>query len=243
MVTEPYYASGASLSFIKPANSSCYSYVSHDLPPIPAESWLAPPPMTTVRSRKNSIEPYYSKSKKTGTLPPKITSLFRYKFGEENDDEAFYKDDDCAVLSDDDDDTDLIIGHRQISAPTSASLSRKVSDNYRYSNQSDDETDPFGWDSRQLNPVPLSANKAQPVVCVPTPPHLHDLLEINNTLLIKSNNPNILINPISRSLSDTLMPPKIDEHNRRYTNDMYEGEDRKGVRDDYDYDRGCEFII
>lgn len=254
MVQEPYYASGSSSSFIKPSNSSCYSYISQDIPNIPSVSWVAPPALNTgFRSRKNSLEPYYSKTKKTGTLPPKITSLYRYKFGEENDQESFYQDDDCALLSDDDD-TDLLIGNRQIiSAPTSATLSRKVSDNYRYSNQSDEEIDKFGWDSRQLNPVSLlsktlvsknPSSPSKPVESVPTPPHIHDLLEINNMLLLKSNNPNILINPISRSLSDSLIPPTIDDHNRRFTNDIYDlGENKARARDDFDYEKKCEFFI
>ncbi|ODV78443.1 uncharacterized protein CANTADRAFT_6834 [Suhomyces tanzawaensis NRRL Y-17324] len=210
---EPYYCGNSS---VKPPTAHCYSLVHYALPQIPVASFLLPPPYQLAAprwQRSNSIEPYYAGHPTLGR---------RYWHAHA---------DDCAVVSDDDDDYDdddvpAVLGTGHVVAPPShPSISRKVSDNYHNSHSDDeDSTACIVGDTSKLAAVSGSAPLA-------LPPHVHDLAEVNRVLVLKSDNPNILINPHARSVSATLRAPPYVSH---HVTDVYASEVPRTLRDDYD---------
>ncbi|KAK6200385.1 uncharacterized protein RJT21DRAFT_114800 [Scheffersomyces amazonensis] len=291
MIREPYYSSSSATSYIKPSNPKIYSFISHDLPTINsnhisvAPSYqlsaikLSPPPTTSHGSksslRRNSVEPYYTKAVKIGTLPPRISSIFKYTFVDDEDDIQPHhrqKDnsddlDDYAVLSDSDnepvidsdDDSDngyLFFGksksvnhHNVLKPPSSGeSLSRKVSDNYtsRYELDTDSEDETILVEEFNKLMRPIKATKSDNNLFNLKPPHLQSLNELNDSLLQKSNNPNVLTNVRSRTISENLVePPKL--HMKVYNyEDIFTHPAPLKIgydRDDYDYGFETKYLI
>ncbi|KAK6455178.1 uncharacterized protein RJT20DRAFT_55284 [Scheffersomyces xylosifermentans] len=236
MIKEPYYNSTSSSSFIKPSNPKTYSFVSYDLPPTAKSQFIKAPSVSFTaktspiwRNRSYSVEPYYVKNKKIGTLPPAISGMYKYTFAEESEE------DDCAIVSDSEDDE--YVPEFNIYPPPSnhETLSRKVSDNYasRYEldTDSDDSEKEIDAYSRWMKPID---SKPSIYKCTSQPPHLVNLGEINESLLMKSNNPNILTNVRSRSLSDNLDPPRLQAKVFVYNNYDSIPHKRGFDRDDYE---------
>lgn len=252
MIKEPYYNLTSSASSIKPSNPKSYSFVSYDLPPTQPFQLLAAPSIsltaqtTPSRSRSYSVEPYYVKNKKVGTLPPALSGMYKYTFAEESESG---EDDDFAIVSDSEDEEYFAggssNGYHIHPPPSDVTLSRKVSDNYtsRFeldtdTDESDKEVDAY---NRWMTPIEASSS-AGIYKCRSRPPHLDSLRDINETLLMKSNNPNVLTNVRSRSLSDNLEAPKLDQ--KVFVYKGYEETPIKtGLRDDYDAVGGGQYIV
>ncbi|KAK6462227.1 hypothetical protein DFJ63DRAFT_313369 [Scheffersomyces coipomensis] len=310
MIREPYFNSSSSSSFIKPSNSKNYSFISHDLPTISPQDMkhsLAPSFQLSANPsvpaphkassklilRRNSIEPYYVKPIKIGTLPPRISSIFKYTFVDDEFDEDEHRqlhnsrnhqaqssgpvdeDDDYAIISDSDndlidseEDSDneyLFFGKKHaprsythqgsnvLRPPPSSNgetLSRKVSDNYTSKLDVDTDSEEENEDSliEDFNKLmkPIKPTKSNNNLYNLKPPYLQSLNDLNESLLQKSNNPNILTNVRSRTLSENLIaPPKLNSKIFNYNQIFLDPAPVKSGydRDDFDYTMYKNYLI
>ncbi|EMG47226.1 hypothetical protein G210_2474 [Candida maltosa Xu316] len=184
MIKEPYYSS--ELTSIKSTNDKNFSLVSLDLPSVSTNQNLkhAPPlDYSSVKQRRDSIEPYYTKPIKIGVLPPAILNQFTYYFNDES-----------AIIDDDDDDFegDMVYSNGVV-APQN--VLNRVSDNY----EEQDTEDKFDFKFMENVTVPS----------VTSDERIHIFAVDKDELLNKSNNPNILTNQRSRKLSDKLSAPDL----------------------------------
>ena len=243
MTKEPYFISN--LTSIKPSNNRNYSIVSPDLPSITNTQLKYAPPLNItndneptatnvdIKARKRSIEPYYNKPMKIGVLPPAILNQFTYHFHDE-----------CAIIDDDDDDDyeyeyyddideELINYSGSVIAP--GNMLDNVYDNYDHNHNQDDQcelesTNDFKKSMTKIKVPPLSVvNDDDSNLSIPNILKLEQYFKYNNEilktkLLIKSNNPNILINERSRKLSDSLLAPNLQQQQQQdlFVNDQYD---------------------
>lgn len=230
MSKEPYYSSSSSTSYIKPANARSYTASHLDLPSI--NNKLIIPP---VKFAKNEIlEPYYYKQQKIQTLPPILTNIFQYTY-EKNIDIQ-----DCAIIDEDEEDEFYLAGF-EISAPES-SLSRKVSDNY--TNRMLLDTDNESLIS--YNDLACSESNCNIPSCVTkviSPPDVNDINELKLTLQEKIDNPNVITNAKSRSLSMSLLAPKLTQEKSMVFADLLQDSSYKiDLSDDYQSAK-VEFLV
>lgn len=255
MSKEPYYNSSSSSSYIKPANDKCYSANKLDFPFIDSKLLIAPAKF----NRFDVLEPYYYKKTKIQTATPILIDSFRYSFDNieklpRNFKETYHeKYQECAILEDDDVDQnddddneydevdDFFIHGFEISAPKSITLSRKVSDNYNTKLDNDTDYDSDFPDEKYCdiacNSIPYCITK------IISPPDVNDITELKSTLQEKIDNPNVITNPKSRSLSMSLQAPKLTLEKKMNLGDFLQDSTHKvHISDDYQLEKTDYFF-
>lgn len=217
MSKKPYYNHSSLPCHAKSAKSNCSSSYNFDLPAVKSNKFILPPNCLSV----TTIEPYYQKRQKIQTLPPVLFNQYHYKFNEEED---------CAIS----DTEDIDIEQSNILAKLSKI--RKVSDAYATSlpflDNVDDEVDPTFCKNSEIKDIPKCNRES--VLNV-------DLVESEVNLQEKADNPNIITNPKSRSLSMLLSPVKC-EYILNIGNLLVDVSIRQDISDFYDF-KIVEYLV
>ena len=217
MSKEPYYNSKSATSYVKPANMRLYSACQLDLPAIGPNSIISAPSF----DNHETVEPYYVSKRKVSSLPPVLVDLFRYKFDDD------LGENDCAVASDD----DIAVGKGfEISAPK-VSIKRRVSDNYTVKNNFDTDSD----DEVELETLAKVNTIPACKVRKTNPPDVSDLESFTSVVQEKLDNPNVITNEKSRSLSMSLAAPTITHEKNMVFEDIFQSMyHRYDVNDNYE---------